>query len=251
MAELKVPEENELVLATIRKIMPYGAFVTLTEYNNLEAFLHVSEVASRWIKNIHEFISENQKIVVRVLRVDREKGQIDVSLRRVNEEEKKNKLESIKRAARADKLLQFALTKSKSQMKLPELRAKIEEVYGEAYSAMESILESEDKLEEVKIPEELKKEIIEIVQKSIKKARVSMSAALTLRCFDPEGIEHVKKALGAGEEDVVFHYLGAPHYKMEVFSSDYKDARKKMEKALAAVNSRLGKDCIFEYKIEE
>ena len=45
--------------------MPYGAFCTLPEYKDLEAFLHVSEVAPRWIKNIHDFISEGQRYVVR------------------------------------------------------------------------------------------------------------------------------------------------------------------------------------------
>ncbi|MDD5337761.1 MAG: S1 RNA-binding domain-containing protein, partial [Candidatus ainarchaeum sp.] len=168
----RTPEQNELVLATVRKIVPYGAFCTLPEFNNTEAFLHVSEVASRWIKNIHEFLSDNQKLVVRVLRVDREKGQLDVSLRRVSEEEKKNKLESIKRASRSDKLLTIALQKIKSPMKLPELSAKLEEVYGEPYASMEAILEG-DTLTEVQIPDELKKEIIDIVQMSIKRARVS------------------------------------------------------------------------------
>lgn len=251
MAEIQIPEENELVLATIKKIMPYGAFCVLTEYNNLEAFLHVSEVASRWIKNIHEFISENQKVVVKVLRVDREKGQIDVSLRRVSEEEKRNKLESMKRAARSDKLLQLALTKSKSTMNVDELSAKLSEFYGDAYAALEETLENDDALAEIKIPDTLKKEIIDIVRKSIKKAKVSVSAELILKCFGAHGIEHIRKALAISEPDAHLHYLGAPRYKLEVFSSDYKDANKRLEKIVKKIESGIGKDCTFEYKIEE
>ena len=57
----ELPDHDELVIAVIKKIMPYGAFCSLPEYGNVEAFLHVSEVAPRWIKNIHEFISEGQK----------------------------------------------------------------------------------------------------------------------------------------------------------------------------------------------
>ncbi|MFA5077042.1 MAG: translation initiation factor IF-2 subunit alpha [Candidatus Micrarchaeia archaeon] len=246
----KIPEQNELVLATVRKIVPYGAFCTLTEYNNTEAFLHVSEVASRWIKNIHEFLSDNQKLVVRVLRVDREKGQVDVSLRRVNEEEKKNKLESIKRASRSDKLLAIALQKIKSPMKLPELAAKLEEVYGEPYAAMESILGG-DTLAEVQIPEDLKKEIIDIVQKSIKRARVSIAAELTFRCFGPDGVAHITRALSVNDDDVKITYVGAPRYHLDVFASDYKEAKKRMDKVLAKISDGAGKDCVFEYSIAE
>ncbi len=251
MAPQNIPEENELVLATIRKIMPYGAFCTLTEYNNLEAFLHVSEVASRWIKNIHEFISENQKVVVKVLRVDREKGQIDVSLRRVNDEEKRNKLESVKRRARSDKLLQLALTKTKSAIKLPELIAKLEEVYGEAFAALEEALENDDALKDVQIPEDLKKEIVDIVRKSMKKARVSVAAELVYKCFGTSGIDHVKKALAIADEDTVVTYLGAPRYKVEVFAADYKEANKKLEKKLDKIKSAMEKDCSFEYAMEK
>jgi translation initiation factor 2 subunit 1 len=80
----ELPEENELVMAVIKKILPYGAFCSLPEYNNLEAFLHVSEVAPRWIKNIHEFISEGQKHVVKVHHLDKEKNQVDISIKRVS-----------------------------------------------------------------------------------------------------------------------------------------------------------------------
>lgn len=251
MAPIQLPEENELVLATIRKIMPYGAFCTLPEYGNAEAFLHVSEVASRWIKNIHEFISENKKVVVKVLRVDREKGQIDVSLRRVNEEEKRNKLESIKRGARSDKLLQLALTKSKDPMKVPELAAKLEEVHGEAYAALEAALEDDEALAQVQISDLLKKEIIDIVRKSIKKAKVSVSAELILKCFGSDGIVHIRKALSIDEPDATILYLGAPRYKLEVFAADYKEANKKLEKLAEKIRSAAGKDCTFEYKLEE
>ena len=93
---IELPEENELVVAVIKKIMPYGAFCVLPEYQDMEAFMHISEVAPRWIKNIHEFISEGQRHVAKVHHIDREKRQVDISLKRVNEEEKKVKLESMK-----------------------------------------------------------------------------------------------------------------------------------------------------------
>lgn len=55
---MELPREGSLAIAVVKKIMPYGAFCTLTEYGDIEAFMHISEVAPRWIKNIHEFLSE-------------------------------------------------------------------------------------------------------------------------------------------------------------------------------------------------
>ena len=38
-----------------------------------EAFIHISEVSSGWVKNIRDYVRENQKIVARVLRVNPKK----------------------------------------------------------------------------------------------------------------------------------------------------------------------------------
>ncbi len=46
-----------------------------------EGLLHVSEISSSWIRNIRDFVREGQKMVLKVLRVDLEKGHIDLSLR--------------------------------------------------------------------------------------------------------------------------------------------------------------------------
>ena len=36
------PEVGELVVATVKTVKPYGAFVTLDEYENKEGFIHYS-----------------------------------------------------------------------------------------------------------------------------------------------------------------------------------------------------------------
>src|SRR3989344_3328296 len=109
-----MPEMDELVLATVKKIMPYGAFCALDEYAGREAFVHISEVAPRWIKNIHEFLHEGQKLVAKVYHIEAEKNQIDLSLKRVTESERKAKMEGSRREKRADKLFEVAVKIAKS-----------------------------------------------------------------------------------------------------------------------------------------
>ena len=41
----ELPEVGEIVVATITKIGDHGAYATLDEYNKIQGFLHVSEIA--------------------------------------------------------------------------------------------------------------------------------------------------------------------------------------------------------------
>ncbi len=79
------PDEGDLVVGTVHKVLNYGAFGSLEEYDGKEAFIHISEVSSGWVKNIRDYVRENQKIVARVLRVNPKKGHVDVSLKRISE----------------------------------------------------------------------------------------------------------------------------------------------------------------------
>ena len=73
------PEPGDLVIATIESVMDYGAYANLDEYNK-RGFLHISEISSARIRNVRDFVREKQKMVLKVLRVDVEKGHIDLSL---------------------------------------------------------------------------------------------------------------------------------------------------------------------------
>ncbi len=76
------PDEGELIIGTVYKVLNYGAFAKLEEYHGKEAFIHISEVSSGWVKNIRDHVRENQKIVCRVLRVNPKKGHVDASLKK-------------------------------------------------------------------------------------------------------------------------------------------------------------------------
>ena len=44
------PDEGELIIGTVYKVLNYGAFAKLEEYHGKEAFIHISEVSSGWVK---------------------------------------------------------------------------------------------------------------------------------------------------------------------------------------------------------
>ncbi|MEK6838142.1 MAG: translation initiation factor IF-2 subunit alpha, partial [Candidatus Thermoplasmatota archaeon] len=104
-AEFDWPEEAELVVCTVKEVKNFGGFVTLDEYEGKEGFIHIAEVSSGWIKYIRDYVREGQKLVCKVLRVDRDKGHIDLSLKAVNEHQKREKIQEWKNEQKAEKLL--------------------------------------------------------------------------------------------------------------------------------------------------
>jgi translation initiation factor 2 subunit 1 len=89
------PEEGELLLCTVTKIFGHSVFVNIEEYGR-SGMVHISEISPGRIRNLRDYVVEGKKIVCAVLRVNKEKGHVDLSLRRVNEGQRRKKLEQIK-----------------------------------------------------------------------------------------------------------------------------------------------------------
>jgi len=226
----EMPEQGEYVLATVKKIFKYGAICNLDEYNDMESFLHVSEVAPRWIKNIHEFIKDGQKIIALVHRVAPEKRQIDISLRRVSESDKRKKMEEYKRKIRATKLMEVMAKELKMDREkfMNEFGLKLEEEYGQVFDGLEEISDKGEKLlEKMKIRKDWWKSIIDVVSKNVKKPKIKVVAIMSI--ISRKGIDAIKESLGKFEgENVEFTYLGAPKYKIGIIDEDYHKAEKKL-----------------------
>ena len=78
-----LPETDEIVLCKVTKIFPNSVFAELVEYRD-SGMIHISEVSPGRIRNLRDYVSVGRQIVCKVLRIDRERGHIDLSLRRVN-----------------------------------------------------------------------------------------------------------------------------------------------------------------------
>src|SRR3989339_2063976 len=150
-----IPEEGDIVLCTITNIHFHSVFVSLDEYNKA-GLVHISEVSPGRIRNLRDYVSEGKKIVCKVLRIDQEKGHIDLSLRRVNEGQKKEKINEIKHEQKAEKTIELAAKKlSITVEKLyDEISSKIIEKYGLIYLCFEDIVKGETSLEALGIPKQ-------------------------------------------------------------------------------------------------
>merc|ERR1712072_1457171 len=85
--EQKYPEIDDVVMVNVRSIADMGAYVHLLEYNNIEGMILLSELSRRCIRSINKLIRVGRTEPVVVIRVDKDKGYIDLSKRRVSPED--------------------------------------------------------------------------------------------------------------------------------------------------------------------
>ena len=104
---MEYPDRNELVVVKVTQILDYGVFAELLEYDNAKGFIHISNVSSSWVKNIRNVVKSNQVRVAKVLNIDTEKRQIDLSFARVSPQREKQKLAEFKQVNREENLIQI------------------------------------------------------------------------------------------------------------------------------------------------
>lgn len=85
--EEKFPEIDSFVMVNVKQIAEMGAYVKLLEYDNIDGMILLSELSRRRIRSIQKLIRVGRNEVVVVLRVDKDKGYIDLSKRRVSPED--------------------------------------------------------------------------------------------------------------------------------------------------------------------
>jgi translation initiation factor 2 subunit 1 len=251
MAERKpeYPEIGDLVIATIETVTDYGAYAKLDEYNK-RGLLHVSEISSSWIRNIRDFVREGQKMVLKVLRVDMEKGHIDLSLRRVNKRERIEKVMSWKKERKADALLKGV--SEKVGLPVEEVYSKAGALIEEKYSLYDGFekaaIEGPSSLTKIGVPEDLAKAFADVARERIHVKLVKVKGTLEIRVLKPNGVKIIKDAFSNAEQtekaedsDVRFYVMAAPKYSIEVSAPNYKRAEDVFEKVARAVVDNVEK----------
>ncbi|MHA1238555.1 MAG: translation initiation factor IF-2 subunit alpha [Candidatus Odinarchaeia archaeon] len=230
-----LPEVGELVIGTVTMIEPHGAYVRLDEYNGIEGMIHISEIASTWVRNIRNHVREDQKVVVKVLRVDESKRQIDLSLRRVTEQQKKTKIQEFKRAQKAENLLKLAAERLNKTLDdgYNDAGWPLENAYGEIYAGFEEAKEKgKSVLQKAGVKKEWIDVLMDIINQYVEVPKVKIAGILELRCFKKDGVNAIKNALLSAmkvaennkDAQVNIYVVGSPKYRVEVIANDYKSA---------------------------
>jgi translation initiation factor 2 subunit 1 len=231
MAMRDFPEEEELVLCTVTKIMGTTVFVKVEDYNK-EGVVATSEVAPGRIRNIRDYVTINKKIVCKVLRVDREKGHIDMSLRRVSQKDTRKILEEYKQETAALLILKIVLKDNANQV-----AERIKEKYNSLTEFLDKVKANSSLLDEF-VEKNESKSIQDLLKERIKEKKFQLKAVISMSTASPNGISAIKSALLAAK-DVKISYLGAPNYSVIAESKDPKDAEKKLKDAIDTITEKI------------
>ncbi|MCK9580853.1 MAG: translation initiation factor IF-2 subunit alpha [Methanoregula sp.] len=240
MQDREWPQESELVVCTVENVKDFVAFVSLDEYKGRQGLIPISEIATGWIKYIRDHIREGQKIVCKVLNVDRSRGHIDLSLKDVNEHQRREKIRDWKNESKAQKWLGFVAEQTETSA--TELEDTIYKKYGAFYPVFEDlVIDPESTLKKLGLSKKVAEVLLKVAGENVKVPHVEVTGHLTLTCTEPDGITVIRNALKkagaeqkAGGVEVELLYLGAPTYRIKVIAPDYKKAEKAIEKAANA-----------------
>ena len=233
------PEEGELVVATVKDVKGFGAFCNLDEYPGKEGFIHIAEVAAGWVKYVRDHVRENQKIVAKVLTVDTNRGHVDLSLKRVNDHQRRETIAAWKNEQKAEKLLGIVgeRLEKKPEDLLADFGYKLVETYGSLYAAFEAASMDDNSLAEEGYKGAWVKTFTDLAKENIAAPFVHVKGYVELQSFSKDGVAEIREALEAAEESeyeditIEVQYTGAPRYRIKVRAPEYKAAEEELRAA--------------------
>jgi len=246
MYEQKYPEADDLVLVQVQNVADMGAYVCLLEYDNIEGMILLSELSRRRIRSIPKLIRVGRTEVVVVLRVDKEKGYIDLSKRRVSQED----IAKCENKFNKSKTVHSILRHVSETCKVPLIKLytsfgwALYTKYGHAYDAFKLIVQNPDEvLNSYDIDPKVKAALLKNVKRRMTPKPVKIRADLEVTCFGYEGIDAIREALIAGEQastpemPIKIKLVAPPLFVMLTTALDSKLGIQKLEEACNVIRT--------------
>ncbi|XP_059298734.1 eukaryotic translation initiation factor 2 subunit alpha homolog [Lycium ferocissimum] len=267
MYEAKYPEVDQAVMIQVKSMADSGAYVSLLEYNNIEGMILFSELSRRRIRSISSLIKVGRIEPVMVLRVDKEKGYIDLSKRRVSEED----ISGCEERYNKSKLVHSIMRHVAETMgiDLEDLYVHVGwplyRKYGHAFEAFKLVVSDPDSIlnsltREVKeigpdgkevtkvapaLTEEVKDALVKNIRRRMTPQPLKIRADIEMKCFQFDGVLHIKEAMrkaeAAGNDDcpVKIKLVAPPAYVLNTQTLDKEQGIAVLTKAIAACTEEI------------
>ncbi|KAF8518370.1 eukaryotic translation initiation factor 2 subunit alpha [Hysterangium stoloniferum] len=285
--EQRYPEVDDLVMVQVRQIAEMGAYVKLLEYDNIEGMILLSELSRRRIRSIQKLIRVGRNEVVVVLRVDKEKGYIDLSKRRVSPEDITKCEERYTKSKTVASIMRHVATRSAGVASVPDKgkEGEVEEgaivgeteeerleslydqiawplgrKYGHPHDAFKLALTEPDQIFG-DLPSSVPQATVQFLQATIARRLtpqpIKLRADIELTCYQPAGIDAIKKALRAGENvstetvPIRAKLVAPPLYVLGTNATDKYAAVERLERAIEVIQATIeeeGGDLVVKMK---
>uniref|UniRef100_A0A0K8TNB5 Eukaryotic translation initiation factor 2 subunit 1 n=1 Tax=Tabanus bromius TaxID=304241 RepID=A0A0K8TNB5_TABBR len=252
----KYPEVEDVVMVNVRSIAEMGAYVHLLEYNNIEGMILLSELSRRRIRSINKLIRVGKTEPVVVIRVDKEKGYIDLSKRRVSAEDVEKCTERFAKAKAVNSILRHV-----ADILLYETNEQLEELYQKtawhfeekyknktsAYDIFKQAVTDPSILDECGLDESTRDVLLNNIKIKLTSQAVKIRADIECSCYGYEGIDAVKAALKAGLEcsteelPIRINLIAPPLYVITTSTPEKADGLKVLENAIENIKKTITK----------
>merc|ERR1712137_185303 len=210
MYEQELPNQDDLVVVRVNKVEDFGAYVTLLEYNNIEGMILSSEVSRKRIRSIHKHLRIGKQDVMQVLRVDKEKGYIDLSKKYVTDEDVESTMERFTKSKTVHSIMKHCAITCGMPVKdlLEQVAWPLYEEYsneedeedGHALDGLNAVLLESTALDKFGLEEEVKDCLIKEITHRLAEQPFKIQAQIDLTCATTEGIRAIKESLLAGKQ---------------------------------------------------
>ncbi|XP_055595291.1 eukaryotic translation initiation factor 2 subunit 1 [Uranotaenia lowii] len=249
----KYPEVEDVVMVNVLSIAEMGAYVHLLEYNNIEGMILLSELSRRRIRSINKLIRVGKTEPVVVIRVDKNKGYIDLSKRRVSPEDVEKCTERFAKAKAVNSILRHVADMMKfNDEQLEELYEKTAWHFEEklktkaaAYDVFKQCVSDPAMLDECGLEPEVKELLLSNIKRKLTSQAVKIRADIECACYGYEGIDAVKTALRAGldmsteELPIKINLIAPPLYVMTTSTPEKADGLKALESAIVKIQETI------------
>lgn len=234
------PEQGDLVVGEVDEIADFGVFVDLLEYEDRRGLVHVSEVASGWIKNIRDHANEGEKVVCKVLDVNEGNQQIDLSIKDVNDHQRSEKVQEWKNERKADNWMTIAFGEDMADETYERVAYALFDEYGTLYDGFEAAaIHGAEALETTDLDDDEVETIVETARENVSVPYVNVTGYVHLQSPNADGVDDVRDALEAAggngevpdEIELDVTYVGAPEYRIKVKAPSYKVAEDALEES--------------------
>ncbi|KAL1130592.1 hypothetical protein AAG570_011838 [Ranatra chinensis] len=250
----KYPDVEDVVMVTVSKIAEMGAYVHLLEYNNIEGMILLSELSRRRIRSINKLIRVGKTEPVVVIRVDKEKGYIDLSKRRVSPEDVEKCTERFARAKAVNSILRHVaeLLDYKTDEQLEDLYQRTAWFFEErnkkkasAYDFFKQAVLDNSILAECGLDERTQEVLLTNIKRKLTSQAVKIRADIEVACYGYEGIDAVKDALRAGlalstdDLPIKINLIAPPLYVMTTATPEKTEGLKALQVAIEAIKNKI------------
>lgn len=225
-----------------------GAYVKLLEYDNIDGMILLSELSRRRIRSIQKLIRIGRNEVVVVLRVDKEKGYIDLSKRRVSAEDIIKCEERYNKSKSVHSIMRHVAEKTKVPiLKLYEdISWPLNKKFGHANDAFKLSITNPDVWNDVTFTSQVvKDELVSYISKKLTPHPTKVRADVDVTCFKYDGIDAVKDALRKAEANntpdnqVKVKLVSPPHYVLTSQCLDKTQGIQLLEQAIKDIDETI------------